>query len=348
MRTSIRLTLVACASLAALVFANAAWSAYEPTLLIAGSRQTLNSPAEILIGVAQGSRDDDPTAKIDISVPEGYSERLGAAPGTVIGDVVANVILRGAGNAEVEVTGQVRADNPASHTTNQCAPGLHTAVWVLEVTLAGTPVRVPIYVDDVTTLPGVSARIQLCLAGPIGTPSGSQLLSAIFTVRDVFTNPSRRAAHVWSALFTPYNPGSPLPNAAGTVEARAVVPLPVTITMTTRRKGRVVTISGRVNLPGNAIPAQVELWSGPSARRLRRVTRLRVRSNGAFTARRRVGRRTRIQFYQARLDTPFAGAEAFGYCQNPPPRVPRGCVSATFSALDVRGPARRVRFPRRR
>jgi hypothetical protein len=346
MRTSIRLTLVACASLAALVFANAAWSAYTPSLLVAGSRQTLSAPSEVLIGVAQ-SRDDDATAKIDIFVPAGYSERLAAAPGTVIGDVVANVILRGAGNAEVEVTGQVRADNPASHTANQCAPGAHTAVWVLEVTLAGTPVRVPIYVDDVTTLPGVSARIQLCLAGPIGTPSGSQLLSAIFTVRGVFTNPSQRAAHVWSALFTPYNPGTPIPNAAGTVEARAVQPLPVTISMTAKRKGRVVTISGRINLPGNAIPSTVEIWSGPSGRRLRRIARARVRSNGTFTLRRRVGRRTRVQWYQARLNTPFAAAEAFGYCQTPPPRAPRGCVSATFAALNVSGPARRVRFPRR-
>jgi hypothetical protein len=346
MRTSIRLTLVACASLVALVFANAAWSAYEPNLLIASARTTLGAPTPLIIGVSQ-SRDDDPTAKIDISVPEGYNERLVASPGTVIGQVFATVILRGAGNAEVDVSGQVRADNPASHTSNQCAPGLHSAVWVLEVTLAGTPVRVPIYVDDITTVPGVSARIQLCLAGPIGTPSGSQLLAAVFEVRDVFTNPTRRAAHLWSGLFTPYNVGSPLPNAAGTVEARAVQPLPVTISMRTRRRGRVVTISGRVNLPGNAIPSTVEIWSGPSGRRLRRVTRARVRSNGTFTLRRRVGRRTRVQWYQARLDTPFANAEAFGYCQTPPPRAPRGCVSATFAALAAAGPARRVRFPRR-
>ena len=39
MRTSIRLMLVACASLFALAFANAAWSAYEPNLLIASQRR---------------------------------------------------------------------------------------------------------------------------------------------------------------------------------------------------------------------------------------------------------------------------------------------------------------------
>jgi hypothetical protein len=275
-----------------------------------------------------------------------------ASPGTVIGDVFATVILRGAGNAEVDVSGNVVAANPSDFVgppNNTCTPaqGLHTAVWLLNVTLAGTPVRVPIYVDDVTTVPGASARIRLCLAGPTGTPSGSQLLSAVFEVRDVFTNPSTRRAYVWSGTFTPYFPGTPNANLAGTVEARAVVPLPVTVTMTAKRKGRIVTLSGRVQLPGNAIPSTIEIWSGPSARRLRRVARVRVRTDGRFTSRRRVGKRTRVLFYQARLDTPFANAEPFGHCQTPPPRAPRGCVSATFAALDVNGPIRRVRFPRR-
>jgi hypothetical protein len=346
MRTSIRLTLVACASLLALAFANSAWSAYEPNLLIASERQSLSSPTNLIIGVSQ-SRDDEATAKIDLSVPVGYGERLVAPPGTVIGEGVANVILRGAGNAEQEVTGQVRAEDPAAHASDSCSPGLHQAVWVLEVTVAGTPVRVPMYVDDVTTVPGISARIQLCLTGPIGTPSGSQFLTIIFEVRGVFTNPSTRRAYIWSALFTPYNAGSPLPNAAATVEARAVVPLPVRITLKAKRKGRVVTLTGKLDLPGNAIPATIELWAGPSARKLKRVARPRVTANGTFTIRRpRVGKRTRIQYYQARLDTPFANAESFGHCQAPPPRAPSGCVSATFAALDVRGSIIRMRFPR--
>ena len=72
MRTSIRLTLVACASLVALVSANAAWSAYVPTLLVASEFQTLRSPTALVIGVSQ-SRDDEATAFVDISVPACYS-----------------------------------------------------------------------------------------------------------------------------------------------------------------------------------------------------------------------------------------------------------------------------------
>jgi hypothetical protein len=108
-----------------------------------------------------------------------------------------------------------------------------------------------------------------------------------------------------------------------------------------------VTLTGTIDLPGNAIPATVEIWAGPSPRKLKRVARARVNATGTFTIRRpRVGKRTRIQYYQARLDTPFANAESFGHCQTPPPRAPQGCVSATFAALAVSGRIVRTRFPR--
>ena len=111
------------------------------------------------------------------------------------GDVSARLILRGGGNAEVDVEGQVIADNPASTRTidARAVPPSHGAVWKLNITVAGTPLTVPIYVDAITAGPEAafaSAKIQLCLAGPIGTPTGAQLLFAFFDVNGVFTNPS--------------------------------------------------------------------------------------------------------------------------------------------------------------
>jgi hypothetical protein len=350
MRTSVRLTLVACASLVALVFANAAWSAYEPNLLIASERQTLRSATSLVIGVSQ-SRDDDATAFIDIAVPAGYTERLTATPGTVVGEGAATVLRRGATTPEV-VTGQLVAANPADFAgppNNTCvkAQGPHSAVWLLNVTVGGTPARVPLYIDDGPNIEGVSAHIKLCFASPADTSSAFQLLTAVFEVRNVFTNPAVRALYAWNATFTPYLPNSTSPNDAGAVEARAVVPLPVRVTMKAKRKGRVVTLTGKIDLPGNAIPAIVEIWVGPSPRKLKRVARAKVKATGEFTIRRpRVGNRTRIQYYQARLDTPFANAVSFGHCQTPPPRAPRGCVSATFAALYVPSGLIRARFPR--
>ena len=350
MRTSLRLTLVACASLCALAFANAAWSAYEPNLLVASERQTLRSPTSLVIGVTQ-SRDEDATAFVDISVPEGYSERLVAPPGTVIGNVAATALVRSSGNTEVDVTGQIVAANPADFTgppNNTCAQaqGPHTAVWLLNVTVLGSPVSIPIFIDD-TNASGVSAHIKFCLAAAASTTSKFELRAVIFELRNVFTNPARRAAYLWSSTLTPYVPNTSTPNPAGTVEARAVVPLPVLVTVKAKRKGRVVTLTGKIDLPGNAIPSMVEIWAGPSPRKLKRVARAKVSGAGTFTIRRpRVGKRTRVQYYQARLDTQFANAESFGHCQMPPPRAPSGCVSATYAALFVRSGVIRSRFPR--
>jgi hypothetical protein len=350
MRTSIRLLVVLCVSVAALMSANAAWAVYEPNLRVATISNSLNTPSTLVVGIAQ-TPSDDATAKLDIFVPEGFNEQLTATPGTTIGAVSGAVIARNLGNAEIEFQGVVRADNPATYLNNPCTrqPTPHGAVWVLEVTIAGTPFRVPIYVDNVTTIPGVSARMQVCLAGPVGTPNGTQVLRAAFAVQGVFQNPPTRGVYTFSGLFTPYVAGSATPNPVGTVESRAIVPLPVSVTLRTQRRGRRVIVSGRINIPGNALPATVELWTGPTARRLRRVARLRVRANATFTTTRRYSRRTRIQFFQVRINNGFADASGapFNACASPPSRAPAGCVSAWFTALDVRSSVRRVRFPRR-
>jgi hypothetical protein len=347
MRTSVRLALLACASFVALAVANAAWAAYAPSLIAAPASHALGAKNTLFLGVAQ-TRTDDPTAKIDILVPAGYQENYNQAVGSTIGDVSAVVILRAAGDAEVTVTGTVRVDNPAdpkyvSPAQNRCAPGLHTNVWVLNVSISGSPLQVPIYVDDLTAVPGASARIQLCLLGPVGTPSGAQLLSALFAVKGVFTNPSSRNVYAWSALFTPYFPGTPNPNLVGTVEGRALVPIPVRIAITARKRGKVATLSGTITLPGGLLPARLELWAGPSARRLRRVARVSVSGRGRFSARRRITKTTvfgvRVELVGASipLSTGCAGAS----------RAPRGCVSATMS-IDAASNLRTVRVRKRR
>jgi hypothetical protein len=345
MRTSLRLALLACAGLVALAVANAAWAAYTPRLIIGGTTHALRVENSVVISVSQ-DENDDPTAKIDITVPEGYVENFTAAPGTEIGIVEATLKLHELGGVKVDVSGQVRADNPANHTSNACAPGLHTAVWLLQVTLQGQAITVPIYVDDVPNVPTRSARIQLCLAGPIGTPRGAQLLSASFLVRDVFTNPSTAAVYTWSAFFTPYNPGTPTPNPPGTVESRAVVPIPIRVrVLRARKSGRNVTITGAVTIPGDLVPASVQIWAGTSSRRLRRSGSARVAGAGRFTARRRAPRRARFAFYQARIDLPPVDITAQA-CATPS-LAPRGCVTGTMTPVTLRSNTVRVRLRRR-
>jgi hypothetical protein len=350
MRMSVRLALLACASLIALAATNAAWAVYTPRLVIAGTSHALNANNTLVIGVSQ-TANDDPTAKITINVPEGYQETLTQAPGTAIGVVAGTVILRGAGGAEVNIQGAVRADDPNRYldpALNQCdkpAPVRHTAVWVLDVTIAGNPFRVPIYVDDVTNVPGVSARISLCLAGPVGTPSGTQLLSAAFSVQGVFRNPSSAKPYTWSSLMTPYVPGTPNPNLLRTVESRAIVPMPIRVATKARRVGRFVIVSGTITIPGQLVPANVQIWAGATARRLRRSGSARVTGAGRFTVRQRVPRRARFWFYQARIDLPAVDITRSS-C-TPPSPAPAGCVTATMTPVDVRSNIVRVRLRRR-
>ena len=172
MRRFTRLAIAAGAVVSALAFCGSAWAAYAPSLSVTSSRNAPGRPTTILLGHVQTAA-DDPPRRTRSTRHSGYGVNLSQAAGTKIGDVSARLILRSGGNAEVDVEGQVIADNPALYLNNPCTrnPSPHGAVWKLNITVAGSPLTVPIYVDAVTAGPEAtfaSAKIQLCLAGPIG------------------------------------------------------------------------------------------------------------------------------------------------------------------------------------
>jgi hypothetical protein len=140
------------AAVVSLAVTSSAWASYSPSLTVTASNNKPGAATSLLLGHIQSAA-DDPTAKDTIYVPIGYGVNLSQTPGTKIGDVSARVILRDGGNAEPDVIGQVVADNPANHPNDPCAPGLHQAVWNLNVGVAGTPLTVPLYVDEVKAGP---------------------------------------------------------------------------------------------------------------------------------------------------------------------------------------------------
>ncbi len=129
-------------------------------------------------------------------------------------------------------------DDPAKHTTDACSPGTNAAVWNMNLSVAGQTLVVPIYVNPTSgaaTALG-AYKLTICLPPwdvPVGTPGrsfeGAQLLDAKFTVNKIFTTPTGAGLERWDALFTPYTPGKGTPNPAGTFEARAFVPLPISL-----------------------------------------------------------------------------------------------------------------------
>jgi hypothetical protein len=337
MKRVIRLALVVSAAAVSLAFTSSAWASYSPSLTVTASNNKPGAATSLLLGHIQ-SPADDPTAKDTIYAPLGYGVNLSQTPGTKIGDVSARLILRNGGNAEVDVDGRVVADNPANHLNDQCAPGLHQAVWNLNITVAGTPLTVPLYVDAVTAGPEAafaSAKIQLCLAGPIGTPAGAQLEFAFFDVNGVFSNPANTSDRIWRATFTPYVAGTPQPNPAGTTEGQAVVPGQVGLTMATKSlKHGVVIVSGRLTVDGQAFGGgQVELYKGS-----KRIGRAKTKANGKYSIRIKIKKKTRVLAQVLFLgDLPA--------CPAPPlPGVPQGCKTGSLSFFAVKiGTARRKR-----
>jgi hypothetical protein len=337
MKRVIRLALVVSAAVVTLAFTGSAWASYSPSLTVTASSNKPGAATSLLLGHIQSAA-DDPTAKDTIYAPLGYGVNLSQAPGAKIGDVSARLILRNGGNAEVDVDGSVVADNPANHPNDPCAPGLHQAVWNLNVTVAGTPLTVPLYVDQVTAGPEAtfaSAKVQLCLAGPIGTPAGAQLEFAFFDVNGVFTNPTSTTDHIWHATFTPYVAGQPVPNPGGTTEGQAVVPGRVGLTMTTKSlKHGVVIVSGRLTVDGQAFGgALVELYKPGSSKR---IGKARTKGNGKYTIRIKIKKKTRVLAQVLFLgDLPACPAPGL-------PGVPQGCKTGSLSFFAVKiGTARK-------
>lgn len=327
MRRFIRLAIAAGAVVSALAFSGSAWAAYSPSLTVTSQRTAPGRPTAILLGHVQTAA-DDATAKDTIYAPLGYGVNLSQAAGTKIGDVSARVILRNLGNTEVDVEGQVVADNPANYppAANRCTPNeSHQAVWILNITIAGTPVPIPIYVDAVTAGPEAtfaSAKIQLCLPGPAASSSGAQLLFAFFDVNGVFTNPSSTQDRIWHATFTPYFPGTQTPNPAGTTEGQALVPGRVSLTIKSKslKKGRVI-ISGKLLVSGRPYRgAIIELYVGN-----RKVAQTQTKANGSYTFRRKIKKRTRFGVQVLEL------ADLALPCPGTPLPTPQGCRTATIS-----------------
>jgi len=203
------------------------------------------------------AKDDAAPAKISIYAPQGYTGTVTGTPGTQLGTVHADLqALQISADAIIQAEGTILTDDPAKYTTNTCSPGTHTAVWLLHVTVSGTTLDVPVYVDapgpaSDPLAQGAPVRLQLCLASPYaeaGTaraPFGAKIINAALTLNQgVLVNPSTRGLFPWRTIITPYTVNSGTPNAGGTVEARAMVNLPTALTLsakvkTTRHKVKV-------------------------------------------------------------------------------------------------------------
>jgi hypothetical protein len=267
MRRSVRLTLFGSAVALALAVTAIAAASYTPSMGIFQATYKPSGAGSVTIVVAQ-EKVDDPTARIVIYAPLGYKATLTQAPGTQIGDVVADVQILDLSSTNVfPLSGPVKVDSPANYppASNLCTPGVpHEAVWTLNAALAGQPANpIPVYVDHSTGADAAfsSAKMTVCFRDPTlaagdprRSPNGTKFLDAAFRVKGIFTNATSAGNQLWRSLFTPYTPGTGAPNAAGSREAQGVVPMPYNISIKRIRKARpgFFRLAGRINIAGSA------------------------------------------------------------------------------------------------
>jgi hypothetical protein len=272
MKKSIRLALMAGACFLGLAFAAPAFSAYSPSLIMEQSsyRPGASSTADVFIAIGPN---DDPTAQLKIFAPVGYTANLTAAPGTKIGTVVARVKAKALADSLLTLAGDVLVANPADPAiqaaSSQCThTTTHTTIWVLNTSLQGQTVAIPVFVDQA----GPLVVQTVCLPSPDvpeamgGAKFGAQLFAADFTIKNVFKNAGATGDYEWAGIFTPYTPGTQSPNAPGTVEARTLVGLPTSLTLKRVAAKRGFKLVGQLKIAGvDPRGVKLDLYGGKKA-----------------------------------------------------------------------------------
>jgi hypothetical protein len=273
MKKSRRLALLVCASFVGLAFAGPAFAKYDPSLTIEQSSYKLGASTTVDVFIAI-SEDSDPTAKLTIFSPAGYTANLSAAPGTKIGSVVAIVKAKALGGARLPLAGDVLVANPADPAIQTAATRCtgkttHSTIWVLNTSLQGQTVAIPVFVDQV----GPLVTQQVCLPSPDipeasgGAKFGAQLVLADFTVKGVFTNAATTNGYEWSGIYTPYTAGTGTPNPAGTLEWRTYVGLPSSLTLKKVKAKKGFKLTGQLKVAGlNPKGVRLNLYAGKKSK----------------------------------------------------------------------------------
>ena len=350
MKRQIRCALVALGSLVGLAFAGSALGAYTPRLEITPGNFETGGTGTTTLRVSQAPT-DEPTARITIYAPLGYTATLNQAIGTTLGQARGRLIVGALGGAIQDVTGNVVVADPAQHVQSATlctGTATHTAVWTFNLTLAtGQALQpVPVFVDAITAGPEASFatyRIQTCLPSPDvpeaqgGATLGAKLVEIQFGV-GVFTNPPSQGAYPWAGIFTPYTPGTATVNAAGTVESRAEVRQRLLLVLnqpTFNTTTRNVTLAGSLTENGQPIGGiSVQILAGTSATALARVTTARTDANGQYRVTLRAAPNVRTMFFRTRAGSPPRDNPAG--CTVTAPTIPGvRCVTATAQGFDV-------------
>jgi len=319
-----RFSLLAAAAVAVLAVAGLASA--TPRLIISGTT----------VQVLEDKTDAAPL-RITIFVPTGYTATLGQAAGSQIGTVHADLqALAISPDAIISADGAVLvAPDPNAATlqaaATQCTgTTTHAATWLLHVTVSGTTLDVPVWVDPTTgatTALGV-ATMNLCLPDPYdNAPAASR---AAFGAKIINAQMNLNAGvlsgsgGLWRSIITPWDTTTPAPDAAHTIEAQSLDAGTPTVTLASKRTGKgKAKLSGTVTQGGQPVAgATVALYAGG-----KKVATVKTSANGTYSTTVKVAKTTK---FAAKATLPQRDSS----CVSPLPtsQVPGGCLNLTIAA----------------
>lgn len=346
MKTALKLLTAGATSAVALVFVAPAFAAYNsPTIRVDNPSERIAGPASPVVVNLTAARDDDPTARMAVYIPHGYTGTLAPPTGTQIGTVRLNAQSLTSPDIVVPVEGVIRTDSPANWAdrATQClgaAPNVQS-VWlfVLNSPTGGDPVLVPSYLT--TPLSGAEgslaqARLVVCLPTPAGGRLNAKVFEARLTLTNLLTNPTAGGSYRWVALFTPYASNAGPPNVLGTVEAQAIDTIPVRVNI---RGGRYNRRTRRLAVSGTIVEASTPLRIFVNVfLNGRRVARVRSSESGVYRASVRINRRGR---YTLRATATSPARVVTGCTATLTPAIP--CTRTVVSGFTVTSANVRVR-----
>jgi hypothetical protein len=336
---------------------------YHPRLFVIPAALWEGTPSATSATSIGFERDLGATAKLVLFAPEAASIRLDQAPGTLVGTPGVRIDVARTTLAFEPRAGSIVAADPSTSATDPqaqaCAPGRHTAVWLLRAKATKnyargpTPkltITLPVYIDRITPSQAnmfSAYEFQICFGSPNkkqvtpGWPAGAIIRRLTINLsQDVITEqPTLPGTYVWRGVFTPYT-ASGLPSPSGAVESRAIVLLPVELALSgsydparraidvsgTLTEGGVPVVGdGLVIWHGTALGAG---WSGiANAKRVIAQTDVQGRFSQSIPA-------AQTTYIRASLSTlSMAYVDSTG-C-TPPALAPKGCVTATKAGFTV-------------
>jgi hypothetical protein len=305
--------------------AGRAGSAFTPpTVMIVSHEPIPGKTVETLLLVLPTQGETLSAASVSVYVPAGYTLNLSYPPGTKIGSLFAP----GSSTlADLTVT------DPATITTDPCAPGTHAAVWTASLTVSGQPVAFRIFVDATTGDEAARGAYRLTYC---------QTIAPLFVLEGVVTTPTAPGLYTWRAFVTPPGANGAPPDPNTVYEVRSIQPLPNIVKAKATYVPRTQTL---------VISGKVTAGTGPEAHAMVEVERLKgthlskigtgtTSSNGTFVLKKRIRQTKSAQT----LNLDVGAGLPLGPCTDPP-LAPAGCLSQSTAPAEESFTAKIPKLP---